>query len=147
MFYLANVTSLVSTVSLLIMLKLLHLFKWVKWHPTTFLKDEGIKDKASRWLLLGIIIFLICLILFLALQYVQNVPPFLLSLIIGAAIALMTEWIIYDLPAEFSSFKKLSVPFFVVVIIASRFIIETAIFHRKNLGSRNKLPYNASVIK
>ncbi|WP_332646703.1 DNA helicase [Lysinibacillus sp. 54212] len=147
MFYLGNVTSLFSTVILLGMFKILHLFNWVKWHPTTFLKDEGIKDKASRWLLLGIIVFIICLIIFLALQYVQNVPPFLLSLIIGAAIALMTEWVIYDLPAEMSSFKKLSIPFFVVIITACRFIIDTAIFHRKHLVSRNKLPYNASVIK
>lgn len=148
MFYLANVTSLFSTVTLLIMFKLLQLFNWVNWHPTAFLKDAGMKDKVSRWLLLGIIVFIICMIVFLLLQYVQNVPPFLLSLIIGLAIAITAEWLIYDLKAEFASFKKLSIPFMVVIITASRFIIESAIFHRKHLGSRNnQLPYDASVIE
>lgn len=80
-------------------------------------------------------------------QYVALVPPFLTSLIIGGVLALIVEWSIYDLPAELSSFKRLSIPFMVTVIMTSRFVFETATFHYQASNTRNKLPYKESVIK
>ncbi len=147
--YLAAITSIVSAIWLAVSLKFLHFLKFIDWRPVGFMKKWGIKDAFSAWLLLIIILFVVSLIIYLLSQYSWRVPAFITSLIIGIALAIMTEWLIYDLPAEKASFKKLSIPFIVVVVITCRFLIETAIFHygAKNLESRNKLMYKDTMVK
>ena len=103
--------------------------------------------RLSAGCFLAVLIFIANFILYLLMQYVQNVPPFITSLVIGGLFAIVAEWIIYDLPAEIYSFKKLSIPFIVTVVIAARFIIETASFHYKAQLERNRLPYKETVIK
>lgn len=101
----------------------------------------------NSWIFLAIIILIVTFLLYLVMQYVQNVPPFLTSLVIGVLFSIIIEWIIFNLPAEVSSFKKLSIPFMVMVTITARFVFETAAFHYQAQLERNKLPYKESVIK
>lgn len=147
--YLAFITSIVSAIWLALSLKFLEYFNFIHWHPVGFTKKWGMKDAFSSWALFILILFVVALILYLLMQYSWKVPAFLTSLIIGLAIAIVTEWIIYDLPAEGEAFRRLSIPFIVVVVITCRFVIETSIFHYQanNLDSRNKLMYKDSMIK
>lgn len=150
MFYLAFLTSFVASLFLTFMLKVLEYFKFIRWNPVGYTKKLNILEnshESTQWMLLWFMIFIITFILYLVMQFVIQVPPFLTSLIIGGVIALITEWIIFNLSAELSSFKKLSVPFIIVVIITSRFVFETATYHYQASSSRNKLPYKDSVIK
>lgn len=150
MIYLAIITSLCASIFLTISLKLLSLFKFIKWNPVGYTKKFDIFESSHwliQWLFLVIMIFLITLILYFIMQYVVFVPAFLTSLIIGGILALLCEWAIFDLPAEMTSFKKLSIPFMVMVIITARFVFETAAFHYTANNERNKLPYKDSVIK
>lgn len=150
MLYLALVTSIFGSIVLTASLKMLSVFKFIKWNPIGFSKKYHLFEDSHpfiSWLFLALLIFLANLILYLLMQYVQNVPPFITSLIIGGLFAMVAEWIIYDLPAELSSFKKLSIPFMVMVVINARFIIETASFHYQAQLERNRLPYKESVIK
>ncbi|MGM9951088.1 MAG: hypothetical protein ACI33P_13235 [Lysinibacillus sp.] len=145
MFRIASDTSIAGSLFITIMLKMLHLFKWIKWHPTKFL--HIVDDGLTRWIVLFVILYVASFIFFMIVQYIQKVPAFLTAIILGLAIAFVAEWIIYDLPAEAKSFKRLSIPFIVVVVTTSLFLTETATYHRAHLGKRNELPYKASVIK
>ena len=149
MIYLAVVTSLFASIFLTISLKLLSLFHFIKWSPVGYAKKLNILEGSHwsvKWLFLLIIIFLITLLFYFAMQFVEMVPAFLTSLIIGSILALICEWIIFDLPAELKSFKKLSIPFMVTVVIAARFVFETAVFHYR-AHNEKKLPYKDSVVK
>lgn len=148
--YLAFITSIFASIILTASLKLLSIFKFIKWNPVGYAKRYHLFEDSHpliSWLFLAILIFLVCFIFYLVMQYAYNVPPFITSLVIGAVFAMIVEWIIFDLPAELSSFKQLSIPFMVTVVIAARFIFETASFHYQAHQERNRLPYKESVIK
>lgn len=148
----AFVTSVASSVVLAIVLKGLSYFHLVNWKPITFLKESelvGHSSAFSHWGIFVIMLFLFSFILFIICQFLYFMPAGFTSLIFGLIIAVLVEWKIYDLAPELSSFKKLSIPFIVVIIGFARFIIETAGYHMraKSLVNRNKLPYKSGVIK
>lgn len=150
MIYLGFITSLVASIFLSISLKALSFFHFIKWNPIGYAKRLQIFESSHplyKWFFLTMVIFVTILIFYFIMQYVQLVPAFLTSLVIGGVIALISEWVIYSLPAELSSFKKLSVPFMVTVIITARFVFETAQFHYMASGERNQLPYKDTMIK
>ncbi len=142
----AHSTSIAASVYTTFMLKVLQLFSWIDWHPTKFL--HRIDDGLTRWVVLGVILYLASFIFMMIVQYIQMVPAFVVAILLGLAIAFVTEWVIYDLPAEAKSFKKLSIPFITIVLTTSLFLTDTAIYHRaQQIGKRNELPYKATVIK
>ncbi|WP_346234472.1 hypothetical protein MKY04_12425 [Lysinibacillus telephonicus] len=150
MIYLAIITSLCASIFLTFSLKVLSYLHFIKWSPVGYTKRLDILESSHpliQWLFLAIVIFLIILILYFIMQFVELVPAFITSIVIGGVLALICEWVIYDLPAELKSFKKLSIPFIVTVIITARFVFETAAYHYKAHNERNKLPYNDSMIK
>ncbi|WP_042473743.1 hypothetical protein [Bacillus ndiopicus] len=147
---LAIITCLVSAIGFSCALKILHYFSLISWHPIGFVKKWEL-DMApfTAWLWLGLVLFILFLLLYILLQYTWRVPAFFTSLVVGLAIAFLTEWIIYDLPAEKASFKKLSIPFIVTTVMTCRFVIETAKFHYYNrkFAYRKKLMYKNTMIK
>lgn len=145
-------TSIVSTILLALILKGLHYFHLVNWDPVSFIKNSQMFSDGStfgRWALFLLLLFVLTLILYLASQYIFFIPPSLSSLVVGLIIAILVEWRIYDLALEMTSFKKLSIPFIVVILMFTRFIMETSGYHKKAkyLESRNKLPYKSDMIK
>lgn len=152
MLYLAFMTSLVASIFLTISLKLLSLFHFIKWNPVGYTKKLEILETSHpllQWFFLLIVIFIIIFFFYMIMQYVVQVPPFVTSLVIGGVLALLIEWAIKDLPAELSSFKKLSIPFIITVIMVARFVFETAAFHFKasHFQEEKELPYKDTVIK
>lgn len=150
MLYLATATSFAASLFLTFSLKMMSIFKFIKWNPIGFTKDLFILEDSHalvQWIFLGILIFVFTFILYMIMQFVELVPAFLTSLILGAMIALIIEWMIFDLPAELSSFKKLSIPFMVIIVMAARFVFETAVFHYKASKEQNQLPYKDSMIQ
>lgn len=138
-------TSIASSLYLTVMLKMLHFFNWIKWHPTKFL--HVVDDGLTRWVVLFVILAGASALVYLILMNVRRVPAIVLGIICGLAIAFVAEWIIYDLSAEAKSFKRLSIPFIVIITTAAVFITETAIFHREQIEKGNELPYSTSMIK
>ena len=138
-------TGIASSLYLTVMLKMLHFFNWIKWHPTKFL--HVVDDGLTRWVVLFVILAGASALVYLILMNVRRVPAIVLGIICGLAIAFVAEWIIYDLSAEAKSFKRLSIPFIVIITTAAVFITETAIFHREQIEKGNELPYSTSMIK
>lgn len=147
---LAIITSAVSAIGFSCILKFLHYFSFISWHPIGFVRKWELPITAfTGWLLLGLVFFILFLLLYILLQYAWRVPSFFTSFVIGIAFAFLAEWLIYDLPAEGASFKKLSIPFIVVTIAMCRFVIDTAQYHYYNrkFAHRNKLMYKNTMIK
>lgn len=148
----AFVTSTLTAFCLALALKGLSFFQMVKWKPISFIKKSYLFEGSAtfiHWSVLIFILFVMATLLYVLTQYLYFMPAWFLSLTLGLILAVLIEWKIYNLPSELISFKKLSIPFIVIVIGFTHFIIETAIFHKKarNLESRNKLPYKSGVIK
>ncbi|MEK4628187.1 MAG: DNA helicase [Solibacillus sp.] len=127
-------TCIVAACVLALLLKFLHLFHFIKWSPVGFTKKLGIEDITAfeKWLIIILIFFVIALLLYYLFVYIP-IRPDIASILLGLAVAILVEWIIYRYPLELSSFKKLSIPFIVVIMIMFRFIIESAAYLRNNL--------------
>lgn len=130
----ASITSIVSAITLAICLKGLHYFHLIKWNPIGFYKKwelfEG-SSKLFQWSTLTLLLFLFAFLLYVILQYVHIIPAVFSSLLLGLLFTLIIEWVALDLPLQLDSFKKLSIPFIVVVVCLLRFLLETANFHMK----------------
>lgn len=130
----ASITAIVSAISLAICLKGLHYFHLIEWNPIGFYKKwelfEG-SSKLFQWSTLTLLLFVIALLLYIILQFVHIIPAVLTSLLLGLLFTITIEWVALDLPLQLASFKKLSIPFIVVVICLLRFLLETANFHMK----------------
>jgi len=130
----ASITSIVSALFLALCLKGLRYFHLIKWNPIGFYKKWDIFEGSSKlfqWSFLILVLFIIGFLLFITLRYVYIIPAILSSFLLGLFLTISLEWIVLDLPLQLSSFKKLSIPFMVIVICLLRFLLETANFHQK----------------
>ncbi|MFJ7731507.1 hypothetical protein ACIQXF_06370 [Lysinibacillus sp. NPDC097231] len=130
----ASITSIVSALVLALCLKGLRYFHLIKWNPIGFYKKWDIFEGSSKlfqWSFLILVLFIIGFLLFITLRYVYIIPAILSSFLLGLFLTISLEWIVLDLPLQLSSFKKLSIPFMVIVICLLRFLLETANFHQK----------------
>ena len=128
----AITTSIVNAFLLTIMLKVLHLFSIIKWHPTKFLSYNVMTEPLShfeKWVILGIILAVITFVLFYLCKYIPYRNVAFTAFFVSLLIAIILNWIIQDLPFEVKSLKKLSIPFIVLVMMSFRFISDTASFH------------------
>ena len=128
-------TSFAAALFMTLSLKFLHLFHLIKWNPISFLKDFSPMNWTTfeKWFVLFIILMIISLLVYLVGQSVLAKSPFLFSLIVGIIATLILEWKILNLPIEWTSFKKISIPFIVMLIITIRFVVETAQYMRKQV--------------
>ncbi|MET4562388.1 hypothetical protein [Lysinibacillus parviboronicapiens] len=130
----ASITSIVSAFVLALCLRGLHFFHLIDWNPIGFYKKWELFEDSSKlfqWSFLTFILFLFGFFLFITLRYVHIIPAVLTSFLLGLIFTITLEWIVLDLPLQPASFKKLSIPFMVVVICLLRFLLETANFHQK----------------
>lgn len=130
----ASITAIVSAISLAICLKGLHYFHLIKWNPIGFYEKwelfEG-SSKLFQWSTLTLLLFMIAFLLYIIMQFTYSIPAVLTSFILGLLVTMTIEWFALGLPLQLDSFKKLSIPFIVVVICLLRFLLETANFHMK----------------
>ena len=127
------ITAMVASLFVTVGLKGLHAFHLIKWNPIQFLK----KIERFDWTTFAcwVVLFFMISILAYLLLYLFQLPffqsPFVVSLIFGIIAALLIEWQVRNLPIEWQSIKKLSIPFIVLLLISSRFLTETAYSMRK----------------
>jgi hypothetical protein len=129
-----TITSLVNALVLALCLKGLHYFNLIKWHPIGFYKKWGWFEESSKlfhWTFFIFLLFIIGLFVYMTMRYVYVIPAVFSSLLLGLFVTILLEWIALDLPLQLSSFKKLSIPFIVVVVCLLRFLLETANFHQR----------------
>lgn len=137
----AAITAFVNALVLALCLKGLHYFNLIKWHPIGFYKKWNWFEDSSKlfqWTFLIILLFLIGLFLYMTMRYVYIIPAVFSSLLLGLLVTITLEWIVLDLPLQLTSFKKLSIPFIVIVVCLLRFLLETANFHQKEMNAQRE---------
>ena len=122
MFKIAHYSCLFSSLFFVLFLKLLHMFHFIKWHPTKFL--HAIEDPFARYVVLFILIYFLTFILFLLSTTMKF--PAVGAFLVAVVVVLMVECVLMQ---KEILLKNISISFFVLSIIACRFIMETASFH------------------
>ena len=137
----AAITAFVNALVLALCLKGLHYFHLIKWHPIGFYKKWNWFEDSSKlfqWTFFIILLFIIGIFLYMTMRYVYIIPAVFSSLLLGLLVTITLEWIVLDLPLQLTSFKKLSIPFIVIVVCLLRFLLETANFHQKEINAQRE---------
>ncbi|KZE40134.1 hypothetical protein AV656_02340 [Bhargavaea cecembensis] len=129
-FWTAGAVALMLTAGL----KFLHYFKFIKWNPTGWEKRYGIFAGGSweaKWLLLFAAIFLVALVSYYLFALSWKWKVSITAAVAGLLIAGLIEWLIVR-PNGYDEFRKaISIPFAAMILVATRFVMETAVFHKK----------------
>ena len=132
MLKLAITTSVVNAFIAIFSLKLLHVFHFIPWHPTRFMDKiyfVRLFGAPEKWLMLGIIIFIVSFILYMLSAAIPFVPGWLSSIIAAIFIVFVVHSFIIDFRFSWSGLKKLPIPFVVLVLFCCRFVTETSTFY------------------
>lgn len=128
-------TSFAATLFLIVMLKILDFFHFIKWNPIGFYKMFHIFSKSHvfvKWGILFIIIWAVCIVLFYISMLFMKIPVSITSIAVGLLIAFVLEWIILDADTLEKTIKKMSIPFICIIIISTRFLMESSIFNAQD---------------
>ncbi|WP_144511065.1 hypothetical protein [Bacillus sp. FJAT-22090] len=128
-------TSFAATLFLIIMLKVLDFFHFIKWNPIGFSNTFHIFNKSNvfvKWGILFIIVWAICTVLYYISMLFMKIPVSITSIAVGLLIAFALEWIILDADTMEKTIKKMSIPFICIIIISTRFLMESSIFNAQD---------------
>ena len=132
---LSIITSMVAAMGTTILFKLLDYFQFIKWNPIGYTKTFQFLNGSNvfiKWLILFLVIWGVCFLLYYVCLLFAKIPVSITSIALGLLIAIALEWIILDTDSFVKTIKKISIPFICIVIVAVRFVMESAIFHHQN---------------
>ena len=132
---LSIITSLVAAMGTTILFKFLDYFQFIKWNPIGYTKTFPFLKESNvyvKWIILFLFIWGICFLLYYVCLLFAKIPVSITSIALGLLIAFTLEWIILDADSIEKTIKKLSIPFICIVIVAVRFVMESAIFHSQD---------------
>lgn len=132
---LAISTSFAVTLITVIMFKILDFFHFIKWDPVGFSDNfQALKDSNAfiKWGILFIIVWAASILLYYISLLFMKIPVAITSIALGLLIAFALEWIILDASSIEKTIKRMSIPFICIIILATRFLMESAIFHAQD---------------
>lgn len=127
-------TSLFSALFMLISLKFMALFTFIKWSPVGFLKNEQVFPKmhsAVQWLLLYVFLFLLFAIIYILFSFLERIPPSIPAIGLSLFGVFLLEWFIDDARTPTEMIRAISIPLLSVIAITLRFISGTASFNKE----------------
>lgn len=128
-------TTVVAALFTTASLKMLHYFNFIKWSPIGWAKKWLLFGSAHewwKWSVLFIILFIIFGIFYQVAVLTSRIPPSVTALCISAIAAVTIEWLIHAPTSVTEGFKTLSIPFFSILAIVSRFVTGTAVYMKKS---------------
>ncbi|MDN4607793.1 hypothetical protein [Sporosarcina highlanderae] len=128
-------TSFFAALFTLISLKFLQFFNFIKWSPVGWAKKWlifGSKNEYSKWVLLFIILLIVFGIFYLVSKLTVNISPAITALVISVICAVALEWVIYSPSTLWEGIKSISIPFFSIIAVVSRFVTGTAVYEVKS---------------
>lgn len=130
-------TTVVAALFTTAALKMLHYFNFIKWSPIGWAKKWLLFGSAGewwKWAVLFIILLIIFGLFYQVAVLTSRIPPSVTALCISVIVAVSIEWIIYTPGSITEGIKSLSIPFFSVLAIVSRFVTGTAVYMKKSFG-------------
>lgn len=127
-------TSIFAALFMVISLKFLHIFKFIKWSPVSWSKKWHVfaSDHFSlKWLLLFLGLVVILAVLYLLVSFLDSIPPSISALSLSVISIILIEWLIGEPESLVKTLRSISVPLFAIIAIVLRFVTGTAVFMRK----------------
>lgn len=134
-------TILSSSLTFLLSLKILHVFKFIKFSPIGWAENLNVYDHAHplvKWFILWVFVMVMIALLFALGELMKNIKMNLTSVLLAVFFVWLIEWYMQKTP----NIHKFSIPLGVIIAIHLLWILETASYHAKvrSLDSRSKLP-------
>lgn len=130
-------TSIIAALFTTGSLKILHYFNFIKWSPIGWGKKWllfGSSHEAWKWGILFISLLLLFVLFYQFSKMTTRIPPSITAIAISLISAVTIEWIIF-LPSSITEgIKALSIPFFSILAIVSRFVTGTAVYMKKSFS-------------
>ncbi|MGX9135238.1 hypothetical protein ACWV26_12830 [Rummeliibacillus sp. JY-2-4R] len=141
-------TILCSSITFTLSLKILEVFKFMKFSPIGWTKKWHVfsgSHTVVKWFILWIIIIIIAAILFGMAELLKKARMDFLSLVFAIVIVWLIEWSVQ----KTFYIHKFSIPLATVIAIHLLWIFQTAAYHAKvrSLDSQNTLPDSSNVLK
>jgi hypothetical protein len=130
-------TTFIAALFTLGALKFLHFFSFIQWSPVGWGKKWlffGSSEEGWKWVFLFIILLLVFGLFYVLSMVTTTIPPAVTAISISIIATVAIEWIIYSPDTFTEGVEKLSIPFFSMIAIVSRFITGTAVYMKKTFG-------------
>lgn len=127
-------TVIVATIGMVLSLKGLSFFSFIKWSPIGWAKKFPIFSSSHALILWGLLLLFILMLVSICYGLFYLLPfiiPSISSIIVAVLLVLVLEWLLHKQSFSFEVLKSISIPFFSVVAISLRFLSGTAVFMRK----------------
>ena len=115
------------------MIGFLHVFNFISWHPlnwTERLLFYPTAPKELKWVFTFVLIFIAVSIFMGILLIVKNLPAIYTSIVLGFALWLLLEWLIY---MDFKHIGWHSIPILTVLLMISRALAETIVYYDRTI--------------
>ncbi|MGE7623686.1 hypothetical protein ACQKMD_11640 [Viridibacillus sp. NPDC096237] len=141
-------TSVLSAISFTFCLRFLKLFSIIHWSPIGWSKRWHLFSGHTplfKWTTLAIMLFVLAIIIFYLSQLCIAIRADIAAIGLSIIMLFGLQWWMFGTV----ELKKVSIPIFVIIAMHLRFIVETAMYHKKakSLDSRSKMPYNTDVVE
>ncbi|AOV07828.1 hypothetical protein [Sporosarcina ureilytica] len=127
-------TSFFSAIFMVISLKILELFDFIKWSPIGWAKNWSAFSAIHytiKWGMLFIALFIVFAVLYILISFLDSIPPSIPAIIISILGIIVLEWFINHSTTPWATIQSISIPLLSVTAIVLRFIAGTAIFNKE----------------
>ena len=131
-------TSGVAAIFTVFSLVALKFFNFIKWSPVGWGKKWllfGSSHEWWKWTVLFVLIMLGYMLLYGLSHLASRIPPSITAIAISIIAAVSIEWIIFSPVTVMEGIRSLSIPFFSILAIVSRFVTGTAVYMKKSFSS------------
>lgn len=115
------------------MIGFLHVFKFISWNPLNWTERflfYPTAPKELKWIFTFLLIFIAVSILMGFMMFVKKFPAIYTSIIVGFAVWLLLEWMIYR---DFKHIGWHSIPILTVLLLISRALAETIVYYDRTI--------------
>lgn len=130
-------TSVVAAAFTLFSLKALEFFNFIKWSPIGWGAKWllfGSSHAWWKWTALFVVILFGYAFLYGVTHLASRIPPSVTAIALSVIAAVSIEWVIFSPETFMEGVKSLSIPFFSILAIVSRFVTGTAVYMKKSFG-------------
>lgn len=134
-------TTFYAALFTLFALKSLQFFNFIKWSPIGWAEKWlifGSKNEVLKWALLFVILLIAFAIFYFVSKLTVKISPAVTALVISVICAVALEWVVLSPTSLTEGVKSISIPFFSVIAVVSRFVTGTAVFEVKSSNNDQK---------
>lgn len=127
-------TTLFSALFMILSLKFMQLFSFIKWSPIGWEKKFPLFSTfhfTVKWGILFVALLIIFAVIYMIVSHLTSIPPALTAIFISVLGIIALEWFISEPKSPMEVMTSISIPLLSVTAIVLRFIVGTAVFYKE----------------